>query len=163
MTNSNSAIASAALPLITQISARAWKVITADTPRGQDEEVELQPQPLPPVEQFEIAAAIMTHRFAQMAIESEIQGRPASRIINDMVDDWCGTPPWPRNWPRPVPGSGPEPGPRPNEAADQRLVQAGRIVGALVLANFGSRLVKGQLGEALLSGAERLTNAALVG
>jgi hypothetical protein len=156
------AAASDALSLITQISPEAWRVITTtEITRAGSEEVELQPQPLPPVEHFQVAAALMTHRFVQLAIESEIQGRTGSQIISDMVDDWCGT--WPRNWPHPRLSPSPEPGPRPDEAPipEPWLTQTGRIVGALVLANIGSRLSTGELGNSMLDGAQRLTDAAL--
>ncbi|MDH6196643.1 hypothetical protein M2272_003296 [Mycobacterium frederiksbergense] len=148
-----------ALPLIAQVSVGAWRVITTGvTPQSRSEEVELQPQPLPPVESYQIAAAVMAHRYVQLSIESAIQGREASRIIDEMVDEWCGTPPWPHRWPHPTwPVPGPEPGPRPNED----LVATGRMVGALVLASVGSRLADGELGNAMLRGAERLTDKAL--
>lgn len=158
------AVAIDALSLITQISPHAWRVITAtDITRGGSEEVELQPQPLPPVERFQVGAALMTRRFVQLAIESEIQGRAASRIISEMVDDWCGT--WPRNWPHLHPSPSPEPGPRPDEAPlpEPWLAQTGRMAGALVLANIGSRLTNGELRNTMLDGAQRLSDAALVG
>lgn len=76
------------------------------------------------------------------------------------VDDWCSTSRWPRDWPQP--GQAPvldlDISP---ETADPQLVRAGRIVGALVLAGIGSSLPLGDLGTAMLRGAERLSSAAL--
>ena len=135
-----------ALSLITQISPEAWRAVTANgITRGTSGEVELQPQPLPPVERFQVAAAQMTHEFIRIAIESEIQGRSASKIISDMVDDWC--PVWPRQFPHPHPVPSPEPGPRPNEGPipDPWVAQTGRMVGARILAKVGSRLSHGEL------------------
>jgi hypothetical protein len=72
-------------------------VTAAETVHARGEEVVLQPQPLPPVERFDVAAAVMTHRFVRLVIESEIQRRPASLIVSDMVDDldlwWHVAPP----------------------------------------------------------------------
>ena len=153
------------LSLITRISPHAWKVITStDVVRNGTEEVELQPQPLPPVERLQVYAAMMTHRLVQLALESEIQGRAGSQIVSEMVDDWCGTPPWPRRWPHLEPTPSPEPGPRPDEGPvpDPWVTQTGRMVGALVLANIGGRLASGELRDTLLTGAQRLSDAAML-
>jgi hypothetical protein len=155
-------VATDVLSLVAQISPEAWRVITApEAARSASEVVELQPQPLPPAEHFHIAAASMAREFVRIALESEIQGRPAIKIISDMVDEWCLT--WPRNWPHPRPVPSPEPGPRPNEGPipDPWLAQTGRIIGAVVLASVGSRLGNEELRNALLTGAQRLSDAAL--
>ncbi|WP_068275691.1 hypothetical protein [Aldersonia kunmingensis] len=152
---------SAALPLIAEVSARALQIVTTarTTSRGTPG---LDLHPLPPLERFQRAAAEMTHWFAQHAIESEIQGRPGSGVIDELVDDWCSASPWPRDWPQPGPVPVLDLPVRP-ETADPQLVRAGRIVGALVLAGVGSRLPTGDLGTAMLRGAERLSEAALAG
>lgn len=158
------------LALITQISAATWHVVTATGPDFAalhpqplppvENNAALNPQPLPPRDAVQLAAAAMAQEYARLAIETTIRGGSGERIIDDMVDDWCLTG-WPRTWPIPVvPGGPPEPGPRPNEAViAPELADAGRIVGALVLANIGSRLAAGQLGAALSRGAERLEAA----
>jgi hypothetical protein len=146
------------LALITQITPAVWPVITSPGIAGSHvDRVALNPQPLPPIEAFQLAAAAMTQEFARLAIQSDIQGRSGAQIISDMVDDWCLTG-WPRKWPIPIPGPvHPEPGPRPNEAGlSPSLAQTGRLVGALVLANLGSRLASSELSEAMLRGSERL-------
>ncbi|ORA29291.1 hypothetical protein [Mycobacterium aquaticum] len=145
--------AKSVLPLISQVSVGAWRVINGSN------EVELHPQPLPPVEadQFQVAAAVMAHRYAQLAIESQIQGRDGVRIISELVDEWCGTP-WPRHWPFPHLHPGPQPHPRPNED----MTAVGRMVGALVLANIGSRLAS-DLGTMMVDGAQRLAEASTAG
>ncbi|SHW55054.1 Uncharacterised protein [Mycobacteroides abscessus subsp. abscessus] len=121
----------------------------------------LQPQPLPPVEQFEVAAAVMAHEFTRLAIEANITGSGGREVIEEMIDDWCGTP-WPLKWPLPKPPIGPVPHPRPNErpVPDPWVTQTGRMIGALVLSDIGSRLGQGDLREAMLAGAIRLSQAA---
>lgn len=154
-----------ALSLIAQISPHAWRVINStDIAHAGSEVVELQPQPLPPVERFQVGAARMTQRFVQLAVESEIKGRAGSQIISEMVDDWCGTPPWPRRWPHLEPTPSPGPDPRPNERPlpDPGVTQTGRMVGALVLAYIGGRLANGELRDTLLTGAQRLSDAAML-
>ncbi len=157
------------LSLLTQITPAAWRLITAaglpgsridlaalqpqPLPPVEDVIAALNPQPLPPLESFQLAAAVMTHEFARLAIQADIHGRSGAQIISDMVDDWCLTG-WPLKWPIPIPDPVP---PRPNETIlPPQLTQHGRMVGALVLANIGSRLGSTELSEAMLHGAERL-------
>ncbi|MEV6560522.1 hypothetical protein AB0M22_32710 [Nocardia sp. NPDC051756] len=145
------------LPIIARLSPQTWEVIAQHGPRirRQSDLVSLNPQPLPPSEAFLVSAAEMAHEIVRIAVEADIRGESSTRIVGELVDDWCGTP-WPRKWPWPGPG------PRPDE--DDALPepwqeQSGRVIGAIVFSSAGSRL-KGELGTALLDGADRLAEAA---
>ncbi len=120
--------------------------------------VALNPQPLPPEpDPFVIAAVRMTHEHVRLALEAEIRGEGGSRIIAELVDDWCGTP-WPRKWPFPWPGPRPD-GPHP----DPWQLATARIAGAVTLAGLAARLGEGDLRETMGRGAEQLTEVALQG
>lgn len=162
MTTTAAARSVTPLATISRITTAGWQALRSETSsRNTSGITALQPQPLPPLERFQVAAAEMAHEFARLAIEADITGRSGSAIISEFVDDWCGTP-WPHHWPIPAPHLGPEPHPRPNEGPvpDPWVIQSGRMVGALVLADIGSRLGGGALRDSLLSGSERLFNAA---
>jgi len=148
---------SKSLSIIARIHPEVWDVIIQRLRAGtRFDTVALNPQPLPPVESFLIGAAEMANHSARMAIEYEFTGRPASGLIADLIDDWCGTP-WPRRFPFPWPGPHPNEGPQP----DPWVVQTARMIGALVFANIGSRLAESDLAESLIKGAERLNEAAV--
>ncbi|HET8751479.1 MAG TPA: hypothetical protein VFM43_03010 [Gaiellaceae bacterium] len=125
--------------------------------------VELNPQPLPPRAELQLAAARVANEIALAAVAAEAAGNDeaAERIVMQAVDDWCGTPsghrpiPWPGPWPFPSYLEDPTPVPW--------LVDTVRLVGALTLASVGSRMAEGAAREALGHGAERLMDAALAG
>jgi hypothetical protein len=124
--------------------------------RDRGDRVSLNPQPLPPAEALQTAAAQMANELVRLAVETEVRGGTAEGFVNELIDDWCGTP-WPRKWPWPIPG------PRPAEglAVEAFDVGAARAVGALVFASVGSRLAEGALAKAFSEGSERLAQAAV--
>ncbi|MGY5210036.1 hypothetical protein [Nocardia gipuzkoensis] len=153
------------LSTIARIHPQVWDTIVPRGPRfraGEDvragvDGVALNPQPMPPespANAFLIGAAEMAHDVARIATESEIRGESSVALVNEFIDDWCGTP-WPRKWPWPLPGPRPNEGPLP----EPWVIQTGRVVGGIVFASVGSRLADGALGSAFLEGAERLIEA----
>jgi hypothetical protein len=149
--------ASALLSIIGRIHPEAWDAIIPHGPRVRSrwEQVMLNPQPLPPRVQFAVEAAEMAHAFVRIAVEADVRGESGSRLVQEWVEDWCGTP-WPRKWPWPWPGPRPDEGPQP----DPWDVATGRAIGAIIFASIGSRLDRGDLGGTFLDGAERLAEAA---
>jgi hypothetical protein len=127
------------------------------------EAVELNPQPLPPKEALQFAAAQVASEIALAAVAAEAAGNDegAEQIVMQAVDDWCGTPsghrpiPWPGPWPFPWHLDDPDPHPW--------LVDTVRLVGALTLASVGAQVADGAAREALGHGAERLMETALAG
>jgi hypothetical protein len=145
------------LTIVAAIPPEAWDAIIPHGPviRSRVDFVALNPQPLPPKDNFAVSAAMMATDLGRIAVEADVRGEPTA-FVKEFVDDWCGTP-WPRKWPWPWPGPRPEEGPRP-EPWD---VQVGRVVGAAVLASAGSRLGQTELAKAFLDGAESLAQAAV--
>jgi hypothetical protein len=127
------------------------------------EAVELNPQPIPPGVELQLAAARVASEIALAAVAAEAAGNDeaAERIVAQAADDWCGTPsghrpiPWPGPWPFPSYLQDPDPHPW--------LVDTIRLVAALTLASVGSRVADGAAREALGHGAERMLEAALEG
>jgi hypothetical protein len=145
------------LTIVAAIPPEAWDAIIPHGPviRSRVDFVALNPQPLPPKDNFAVSAAMMATDLVRIAVEADVRGEPTA-FVKEFVDDWCGTP-WPRKWPWPWPGPRPEEGPRP-EPWD---VQVGRVVGAAVLASAGSRLGQTELAKAFLDGAESLAQTAV--
>jgi hypothetical protein len=144
------------LASIGRIPPEAWDAIIPQwygTP-ARLAAVALNPQPLPPAEAFIVAAARMAHEVATEAINAQVGGGSPRKFVGELVDDWCATP-WPRKWPWPWPGPRDGAGPLP----DPWAVDLARISGAIVFANYGTRLGKSELSDAFLSGAERLAEA----
>ena len=123
--------------------------------RRRGDRVALNPQPLPPAEAVQVAAARLADELVRLAVETEMRGEAADGFVTELIDDWCGTP-WPRRWPWPGPG----PRPADPSAVEAFDVGATRAVGALVFASIGSRLADGALAKAFSGGAERLAEAA---
>ena len=148
------------LSIIGGIRPEAWDAIIPHGPvlRSPLERVALNPQPLPPKEAFLVSAADLANEITRIAVELDVRGESPVGFVNELIEDWCGTP-WPRKWPWPWPGPRPDQGPQP----DPWDVAAARVVGAIVLANVGSRLGEGELSGALLAGAERLAEVATEG
>lgn len=142
---------------IRRIPPQAWDAIIPHGPpigggfgRGRGI-VELNGQPTPPRPDPMVAAAEMARDLARVASSIESTGGGGADAIIRMVDDWCGTP-WPHHWPWPVPFGGEgDPEPRPNWD-----VSMARVVGGLVLAETASRMLDGDLREAMATGAEKL-------
>ena len=123
-------------------------------------EVELNPQPIPPGRQLLLAAAMTARDLANAAVTAEALGIDPASVLDEAIDDWCGTKPrpgfpipWPRPWPFPWP-----PDPDPGTDWD---VAGMRVVGALTLAAEASRLGDGRAQEGLSKGAERLLEVGL--
>jgi hypothetical protein len=148
------------LKIIAAIRPEAWDAIIPHGPaiRVRADLVSLNPQPLPPVDAFAVSAAMMAHDLVRIAVEAEVRGESSAGFVTELVDDWCGTP-WPRKWPWPWPGPRGKEGPHP----DPWEVNIGRVIGATVLASAGGRLGETKLSGALISGAEKLANAAIRG
>jgi hypothetical protein len=155
----------AMLSLIARIHPAVWDVIDQWGPlvRERYSAVALNPQPLPPGPQpdrFLLEAGLMAREVTRLAIEADVRGEGSWRFLSEFVDDWCATP-WPRKWPWPWPGPRPDEGPQPEPEPWQ--VDTARVVGAVVLASYASRLGEGELSVALAEGAERLAVKALGG
>ena len=156
------------LAALGKLPPSAWDAIFPHGPIGRyaghvasrAEQVELNPQPLPPKEVvFEAAAVARDVAYAAIAAEAAGADGVSRRIVSSAVDDWCGTGPhpfpWPKGWPFPWPPNGdPEP---------DWDVSAVQVVGALSLASVASRLADGETRKALSEGAERLLEAGLGG
>lgn len=88
------------------------------------QQVMLNPQPLPPLENWAVMAATAIVKDIQQTADKmpllpeEFQLRAVEGIqakLAQLVDDWCGTG-WPRRWPIPIPFPlPPEPEPDPRE------------------------------------------------
>lgn len=151
------------LSLIARIHPAVWDLIDLHGPlvRNRLSMVALNPQPLPPEPQpdkFLLEAGLMATHFTRLAVEADVRGDASSRFLGELVEDWCATP-WPRKWPWPWPGPRQETGPRP----EPWQINAARLVGAVVLASYASRLGEGELSVTLAEGAERLAETALEG
>lgn len=154
----------ALLSLIARIHPAVWDLIDLQGPlvRERLSAVALNPQPLPPAPQpdkFLLEAGIMATRFTRLAVEADVRGEASSPFLRELVDDWCTTP-WPRKWPWPWPGPREEEGTHPEQPWQ---INAARLVGAVVLASYASRLGEGELSGTLAEGAERLAETALGG
>lgn len=126
-------------------------------------EVELNPQPLPPRSQLALASADVALRIADAAAAAEAAGEgSASRLIQRVTDEWCGTVPRPRiPWPWPHPW--PWPPIRDPEMLGDADIAAARLVGAFALAAAAFSMAEGEARDALARGAERLAETAVGG
>jgi hypothetical protein len=151
-----------------RINPAAWDAIIPHGPvqriasaSSLADEVALNPQPLPPREELQFAAARVANEIASAAISAEAagMGEEAHRIVDAAIDDWCGTGtghhhfPWPHPWPVPWHLQDPDP--------HQSAIATARLVGALTLASTASRMDGGHAKDALAHGAEQLAEAAL--
>jgi hypothetical protein len=150
------------LSMIGAIPPQAWDAIIPHGPRAVipdrdslGDRVALNPQPIPPGQQFVITAAHLTHQAVRAAVAIDMQGGDSCATISDLIDDWCPTP-WPKRWPWPWPGPR-----REAEAPMPWEVHTARLVGAVIFASMASRLADGDLKETLAKGADRLSEAAL--
>jgi hypothetical protein len=122
---------------------------------------ELNPQPLPPKAELEVAAAVAAREIAFAALNAEATGNESGRLLKAAIDDWCGNGrprfpiPWPGPWPFPFPFP-PEPEPHP-----EWDVATSQVVGALSLAAVASRLPIGDTRDALMNGAQQLLDVAV--
>jgi hypothetical protein len=151
------------LAIMGRINPAIWDVIVPMGPERLSarvsigDEVELNPQPLPPRELMAVAEVAAQIALAAAAAEAAGNGEGAVNIVARAVDDWCGTGrthwPWPRPWPGPLSGLDEDPGPR-------RLAEI-RLVAALSMASAASRMSEGEARQALTIGADKLAHAAV--
>ncbi len=89
---------------VLRIPPQAWDAIVPQGPvwrvAGRFEEVELNPQPLPPREAAIGARMLESLLWSSIIIVGGRDG--GGRSLLDEIDDWCGTG-WPKKWPKPKP------------------------------------------------------------
>lgn len=122
--------------------------------------VALNPQPLPPRE-FLVAVTRSTARaIADIAIATDVTGQDAGRLLTEIVDDWCPTPPtpkipWPKKWPFPWPPGEPYP-------IDPRVATASiQAEAGLVFQVYAAGIADETLSTQFAKAGERLINTAL--
>src|SRR3954447_20121023 len=98
----------ASLQLLARLDPRLWEPLHPHLPvlglaagvRGRFDQVELNPQPLPPREVVRLATVEAARAVADAAIAARLAGRDAREVLDQVAEDWCGTPtgriPWPR-------------------------------------------------------------------
>ncbi|GIL35079.1 hypothetical protein LG324_19500 [Phycicoccus jejuensis] len=93
-----------ALAHVVRIPPQAWDAIVPHGPAwsvvGRFDEVELNPQPLPPREAAIGARMLESLLWTSIIIVGGRDG--GGRALLDEIDDWCGTG-WPKKWPKPKP------------------------------------------------------------
>ncbi|MEA2138835.1 MAG: hypothetical protein QOG56_1985 [Solirubrobacteraceae bacterium] len=151
------------LSLIGSINPAAWDAIIpqyrtfVEHVHRAGGEVMLNPQPLPPKEQYLISSIELARDVANAAAVVQLSGGSPGDMLARIFDEWCGTP-WPRPfpWPPGHPPVGPEPEPHP-----EWDIAAGRLAGALAVAGIAARTPQGDLQDALAKGAEMLLDASI--
>jgi hypothetical protein len=127
---------------------------------GRFDQVELNPQPLPPRELVRVATLEAARAVAEAAIAAQFAGRDAREVLDQVADDWCGTSPgsipWPRHWPHPWPPGDPYP---ISEEMDS-VAQASQAYAALVFGAYAEGLADEGLAAAFAGMADRLERAA---
>jgi hypothetical protein len=122
----------------------------------------LNPQPLPPLLPEEIAPMVRSTAaaIADTAIAANFGGGDGRQVIEEAIDDWCGTPPggfripWPRHWPPPRPPG--EPYPIDVEA----MIPVIQVHAALVFQAYASDVQDRSMSEAFGKSADRLLDTA---
>jgi hypothetical protein len=159
---------SAFLRLLARLDPRLWEVVHPHLPvlgeavsaRGRFDQVELNPQPLPPREVVRVATVEAARAAADAAIAAQFAGRDAREVLDLVAEDWCGTPtgriPWPRHWPHPWPPGDPYP------IVDEidSVAQASQAYAALVFAAYADGIADEGLAASFAGMAERLERAA---
>jgi hypothetical protein len=142
----------ALLEILARLNPRIYEIIHPHVPvlvggfgpLAEVDEVELNPQPLPPREV--VAAAMLARRLGDAAVLVNAQTQGGQGFLQEIVDEWCGTRgprPWPPGWPHVV-----EPDPHPWDVAQVFAVAS------LVFAGFAASLEDGQLREAFRAAAD---------
>jgi hypothetical protein len=130
---------------------------------GRVDQVELNPQPLPPREVVRVATVEAARAVAEAAIAAQLAGRDAREVLDPVADDWCGTSPgsipWPRHWPHPWPPGDPYPIP---EEID-RVAQGSQAYAAVVFGAYAEGTADEGLAAAFAGMADRLESAAGTG
>jgi hypothetical protein len=119
------------------------------------EEVELNPQPLPPGP--EIVGAVLGRQIAEAAVITQAQTGGGQELLMRVVDEWCGTRgphPWPPGWPHlvdpdPHPWFVAEPEPSPWNVA-QMFAAA-----SIVFARYSSGLDEGELRDGFRGASDK--------
>lgn len=158
------------LRLLARLHPELWEILHPHVPvlagqvRGRVSErftdVELNPQPLPPVAELSLAVQYTARAIAEATIAAQMAGRDAGEILQEVGDDWCPTPPdrkipWPRHWPHPWPPGEPYP-------IDPELVSpAVKAEAAIVFQSYASGIADERLSTAFAEVADRLVDAAL--
>lgn len=126
-------------------------------------EADLNPQPLPPREPDLRAAVRRTAvAVADAAVAVQLAGSNVDKVLAEVADDWCPTPPqpkipWPRHWPHPWPPGEPYP-------IDPELITpAVQIEAALVFQAYAADAADGPLSQGFAQLADRLLDAAAAG
>jgi hypothetical protein len=126
-------------------------------------EADLNPQPLPPREpDLQSAVRRTAVAVADAAVAVQLASGDADRVLVEVGDDWCPTPPhpkipWPRHWPHPWPPGEPYP-------IDPELITpAVQIEAALVFQAYAADAADGSLSEGFAALADRLLEAAVSG
>ncbi len=170
------------LAILARLHPAVWDAIvphstTRRHAASAKERAALNPQPLPPGQEFLIGAAALAHELVRTATSLDIatNAEPdvAAVFISAVTDEWCGTP-WPAKWPLPWPGPFPGestdgtggPVPDPWEQATARAIAATIFASSAVrLGTYGrapaDKDQRGSLGFVLAEAADRLASAAL--
>jgi hypothetical protein len=154
---------SALLSIVARLHPEAVDAIIPHSPAiraaARFDRVALNPQPLPPRDAFVVGAAEVAHEIVRKAVDIEAGGGSSRGYVSEAIDDFCGTPPWPRKIPLPWPW--PEPDPSPWwQTVD---VRAAQVVAAIVFASAAARLQDEEFRSVFAEGAERLAAAAVDG
>jgi hypothetical protein len=124
--------------------------------------VMLNPQPLPPIERLQVAVHQTAHAVANAAIAARWAGRDSRELLQSVADDWCPTPPspvipWPKDWPFPWPPGEPYP------IAPEFVTPAMQAEAAMIFQSYASGIGNEELSAAFSGLADRLVDAALQG
>jgi hypothetical protein len=155
--------------LLARLDPRLWEIVHPHVPvlfdagraaRGRFDQVELNPQPIPPGVVVRLATVAGARAVAEAAIAAQFAGRDAREILDQVADDWCGTGtgtiPWPRHWPHPWPPGDPYP---IVEEIDS-VAQASQAHAALVFGAYADGIADEGLAASFAGLAERLERAA---
>jgi hypothetical protein len=124
------------------------------------DEVALNPQPLPPREILRLSTVQTARSAAEAAIAARLAGRDPGEVLDQVAEDWCGTPhgriPWPRHWPHPWPPGDPSPF---TEEIDS-VAQSTQAHAALVFGTYAAGTADEELAARFRRLADRLEEAA---
>jgi len=158
------------LRVLAQLDPRLWELVHPNVPvlqpaarltRRFGDEVFLNPQPLPPRERTLAETVVTARAVAEAVIAARFAGGDPGQLVQEVIDDWCGTQPakipWPKHWPHPWPPEEPYP---IVEEIDQvaRGVQA---AAAVVFESYATGIEDEQLSSSFADLAGRLEESAL--
>ncbi|KAA0016762.1 hypothetical protein [Antrihabitans cavernicola] len=149
------------LSIIANFPPELWDWLIPHGPAitSRIDRVSLNPQPLPPRIALQVGAANVAQQIAAAA--SSAADGAESRLLEQAIEDWCGTPvpgrpiPWPHKWPVP-PGVGPRgPQPDPWDLAEMYAVAA------LAFASISARTADADLSVSFGAASEKLAASAV--